>query len=235
MITGLRRLLAAVSANNTPRAAPSRLRDVTPQLRQRRPLAGKCALLLAACLLFRPIIAHAEWQAVEKVEPYAIEGRSGAELYASIGARGPKVGGDIRAIAHTNFKLTWTRKYEPRDGACVLVSARPKLIITYTLPKAAKGLPDPTRRNWATFIAGVEAHEKVHGDIIIDMVRKIEAATVGLTVPDDPGCRKIRTEMTSRLSELSQAQRRQSRDFDRTEMSNGGNIHQLILDLVNGG
>ena len=38
--------------------------------------------------------------------------------------------------------------------------------------------------------------------------------------------------MTKRLSALSQAQRKKSADFDRVEMSDGGNIHQLILALI---
>ena len=190
--------------------------------------------LLAGCIAFLPVDAVAEWQAVEKVQTYAIAGKSGGELYASIGEMGPKVGGLGRAIAHTNFKLTWTRKYEVQGDACVLVSARPKLVITYTLPKPTAQLPASTRQGWETFIAGVHKHELVHGDQIKDMVKKIETATVGLTVSDDPGCRKIKTEMTTRLGALSQAQRQQSRDFDRTELSDGGNIHQLILALVNG-
>ena len=70
--------------------------------------------------------------------------------------------------------------------------------------------------------------------MIREMVKSIETATVGLSVPDDPKCTKIRAEMTKRLSELSQTQRQRSRDFDRTELSEGGNIHQLILALVNG-
>ena len=115
------------------------------------------------------------------------------------------------------------------------LSAVPKLVITYRLPKPSQQLPANIARNWQTFITGVSTHEKVHGDTIKDMVRKIEAATVGLTVPGDPDCRKIKTEMTKRLSELSQAQRQQSRDFDQAEMSDGGNIHRLILGLVNGG
>jgi predicted secreted Zn-dependent protease len=41
--------------------------------------------------------------------------------------------------------------------------------------------------------------------------------------------------MTKRLGALSNAQRQQSRDFDRAELSDGGQVHQLILDLVNGG
>lgn len=178
---------------------------------------------------------RAEWQAVEKVQTYSIAGQSGLELYASIGERGPKVGGLTRAIAHTSFKLTWRRKYETQGESCVLASAVPKLAITYTLPKPAKPLPAPIRERWETFIAGVHRHELVHGDLIKDMVKKIEAATVGLTVAADPECRKIKTELTRRLGELSRLQRRQSLDFDRAELSDGGNVHQLILRLVNGG
>lgn len=189
-------------------------------------------LLVLATLVASPARA-AEWQAVEKVDAYAISGKSGLELYRSIGERGPKIGVG-RAIAHTNFKLTWQRKYEPQNGGCTLVSAKPKLIITYTLPKPSQEVPAGIRKHWETFITGVRAHEKVHGDIIVDMVRQIEAVSVGLSVPDDPKCSKIRTELTKRLSELSLAQRQKSREFDRVEMSDGGNIHKLILGLVNG-
>ena len=189
--------------------------------------------LLAACFTSSPAVALADWQAVEKVQAYAIAGKSGAELYASIGERGPKVGVG-RAIAQTNFKLTWSRKYEPQGDACVLVSARPTLIITYMLPKPAEQLPVAIRKSWETFFAGVHSHELVHGDMIKDMVRRIEAASVGLSVVGDRNCRKIKSELTKRLSELSLAQRQRSRDFDRTELSKGGNIHHLILKLVNG-
>jgi predicted secreted Zn-dependent protease len=190
-------------------------------------------LLLAIALTSLSTAARAEWQAVEKIQPYAISGKSGPELYASIGERGPKASIG-RAIAYTDFKLTWQRKYEPQDGACTLVSARPKLIITYRLPKPAEKLPAATKELWEKFSAGVSAHEKVHGEFIVDMVKAIEAATVGLSVPGDPECRKIRTEMTKRLSALSLAQRQKSRDFDRVELSDGGAVHQLILNLVNG-
>ncbi|MBD9651915.1 DUF922 domain-containing Zn-dependent protease [Ensifer sp. ENS09] len=189
--------------------------------------------MIAFCFASAPHTASAEWQAVEKEALYTVNGQTGAELYASIGERGPKAGIG-RAIAHTNFKLTWTRKYEQQSGACVLAVAKPKLIITYTLPKPAKPLPSGTRENWDVFIDGVRKHELVHGDFIKEMVRAIEQATLGLTVPDDPKCRKIRTVMTERLGALSQAQRQRSRDFDQVELTDGGNIHQLILRLVNG-
>lgn len=186
--------------------------------------------LLAAIVLSSP--AHAEWKRTETVSTYAITGQTGPELYQSIGEHGPLLG-KRRAIAHTNFTLTWVRDYQPKGGACVLASARPKLTIITTLPKPSQPLPAAVQKNWAVFIAGVSAHEKVHGDIIEKMVRQIEAMSVGLTMADDPGCHKIRVELTKRLAGLSQAQRQASRDFDRAEFSQGGNLQQLILALVN--
>ena len=174
-----------------------------------------------------------DFRAVDRIEPYAIQGKSGIELYRSIGEHGPQAGSG-RAIATTTFKLTWTRNYVNENGGCRLASAKPHLIIITRLPKPANPLPPLTEKLWETFIAGIRAHENVHGDIITDMVRKIEAASLGLSMPDDPKCRKVHAELTKRLWALSREQRRKSREFDQVEMGQGGNVHQLILALVNG-
>jgi predicted secreted Zn-dependent protease len=192
--------------------------------------AGLRFFLFAAVFAAAP--AHA-WQAVEKKQPYTIQGATGIELYRSIGEHGPKVGIG-RAVAYTTFDLKWSRKYVPQNGGCTLASAKPHLTIIYRLPKPAKKLPPATQKLWDTFIAGIEAHERVHGETILDMVRKIEAVSVGLTVADDPGCKKIRTELTQKLKALSEEQRARGREFDKVEMSQGGNVHRLILGLVNG-
>lgn len=187
------------------------------------------AVLIAAI----PTAARADGQVVEQEKAYAISGKTAPELYSSIGERGPKAG-QGRAIAHTNFTLTWSRKYEPTGDVCTLVSARPKLTITYTLPKPSERLPAPLQKRWETFIEGVRRHEQVHGQMIKDMVATIERTTIGMSVAGDPNCRKIRQEITKPLSEASLAQRQQSRDFDRVELGDGGNVHRLILSLVNG-
>lgn len=179
--------------------------------------------------------ALANWQPVEKVVHYNVSGRSGIELYRSIGENGPQVGVG-RAIAYTDFDLLWSRDYRPQpDGSCTLVSARPSLTITYRLPRASGDMPAGTRRLWDTFVEGVTAHEKIHGDFIVDLVKAIEATSVGLSAPNDPQCQKVRVELQSRLGPLSQEQRRRSQEFDRVEMRDGGNVHRLVLDLVNGG
>lgn len=194
--------------------------------------AGILTGIWALALTLVPIAAMADWQAVETTRPYAISGKTTPELYASIGARGPELGGS-RVIAHTTFKLTWTRNYQPQASSCVLVSAVPKLTIIYTLPKPSSPLPPDVNAKWQTFIAGVAAHEKVHGGFIRDMVHEIEATSIGFTVANDPDCRKIRVELTKRLGEISARERQRNRDFDKVEMGQGGKMQQLILALVN--
>lgn len=188
-------------------------------------------LAFLAALVVAGSAAADGWQAVERIEPYTVQGTTGLEIYQSIGERGPKLG-VARVIAHTGFKLTWTRKYERQGNACVIAVNKPKLIITYTLPKLKSKLSGPLQSRWETFISGVTAHEKIHGDFIRDMVKEIEAMSVGMTVENDPDCKKIRPQLQARLGELSQAQRARSRDFDQVELSEGGNVHQLILQLV---
>ena len=194
------------------------------------------ALLLAALLLASP--AQADWKPIEKIETYAVSGQTAEQLYLSIGEKGPMVGGagsGRRVIAHTFFKLTWQRDYQPQGSACVLKTARPKLIITYTLPKPAGKLPPALQARWDAFAAGLIAHEKVHGAGIVDMVNKIVAFSTGLTAEDDPGCKKVRAELTAYLDQLSKAQRQGSRDFDTKEFGRDGNMLKLIAAFLGGG
>jgi predicted secreted Zn-dependent protease len=193
-------------------------------------------VLASALLLVSPALA--DWKPAEKIETYAISGQTVEELYVSIGEKGPMVGAagnTRRAIAHTNFKLTWQRDYQPQGGACVLKSARPKLVITYTLPKPAGKLAPAVQARWDRFAAGLIAHEKVHGAGIVDMVDKIVVFSTGLTVANDPGCKKIRAQLTHYLDQLSKAQRQASRDFDKVEFGPGGNLQTLIAGFLTGG
>ncbi|TIV69757.1 MAG: DUF922 domain-containing protein, partial [Mesorhizobium sp.] len=75
----------------------------------------KFAILLCALLLASP--ARADWKPIERIETYAVSGQSAEQLYLSIGEKGPLVGaagGGSRVIAHTFFKLTWQRDYQPQ-------------------------------------------------------------------------------------------------------------------------
>ena len=188
-------------------------------------------LLVGLGALAQPASA---WEPVEQVKTYKVSGTTGFELYRSVGENGPVIAGDRRTIAHTTFKLTWRRDYQERDGGCVIASNIPKLIITYTLPEPRGELPPALAASWTRFYDGLAAHERVHGQHIIEMVRKIEDVSVGLSAPDDPGCHKVRAELQTHLKRLSDEQRARGREFDRVEMGGGGAVESLVLGLVNG-
>ncbi len=157
-----------------------------------------------------PALAEDNWKPVEEIKFYAIAGKTGPELYESIGERGPKIGGGkTRVIAHTSYVLTWDRQFDRSNNACTILSATPKLKITYTLPKPAQKLTSPVKEHWETFYEGIRRHELVHGDHAKDMTREIVRRTVGLSVPNDPKCQKIRKVLIKEITDMVDVQRAQ--------------------------
>lgn len=199
---------------------------------------GTCHMLLLNRLLFT-ILAFAglatpafAWVPVEQIKTYPISGKTGAGLYRSIGVEGPVISGGRRTIAHTTFKLTWRRNYQNKNGNCVLASARPKLTIIYTLPKPRGALSDSVAAGWKRFYDGIAAHERVHGEHIIAMVKAIKAVSTGLSAQNDADCNKVRAKLQTHLKRLSNWQRQSGRDFDKKDMGSGGSIPQLVLGLI---
>jgi predicted secreted Zn-dependent protease len=202
----------------------------------RKPTAITAAVTFA--LLSSP--AHAaDWAPVERIAHYTVTGATGIDLYRSIGENGPEIGGAglaRRTIALTEYDLKWRRNYQPKGNACQLVSATPILTITYRLPKtkSQSALPPALAAQWNAFAAGIEAHERVHGAHIIDMTNAIIAATVGLSVDADPKCQTIRTRVLDLVKAEHARYKARARAFDAEEMADGGNVHRLVLGLVNG-
>ena len=159
---------------------------------------------------------------------YPVSGSSGFELYEAIGRNGPK-----GAIAETRYSLTWQRLFDEVNGDCKLVRFRPKLAMTIVLPKPQGKLPSALQRKWEVFIAGVRKHEEEHVRMIRAMVAATEEGAKGAEVKDDRSCAKVKKEVSRRIDEAIAGYKAQSRDFDRKELSDGGNVHQLILTLVN--
>jgi predicted secreted Zn-dependent protease len=190
-------------------------------------------------LLLLTLPAHAaEWQPKQIIAHYTVTGTTGIALYQSIGENGPEISGQNgsrRTVAVTEYDLKWRRDYRPTDGNCKLVSAVPILTITYRLPKAKAALPAGVKQNWAAFVTGIEAHERVHGQHIIEMTEAIIAATVGLEVAGDSGCKAIRAEVLTRVKAEVATYKARARAFDGVEMAKGGTVERLILALVNGG
>jgi predicted secreted Zn-dependent protease len=189
--------------------------------------------VMTAAFAVTPAAAR-DWQPREVVKSYAISGTTPIELYESVGANGPVIGVRRRTIAVTRWELKWRRDYQQDGTVCVLKSAFPFLTITYALPKPKTKLPENVSQLWKTFIDGIAAHEKVHGQDVVAMVDGIIAETVGLKMENDPGCKRIRSEVLKRVESANEAYKAKARAFDQVEMSKNGNVQQLILVLVNG-
>lgn len=197
-------------------------------------LQTAAALLLLALPPLTPA-AHADIRAKKVEKTYAISGTTGAALYQSIGANGPRIrSGAASAIAQTDFDLKWGRDYR-RDGTdCVLAAARPFLTITYTFPKPAENLAPDVAARWRSFIAGIRAHETVHGKYITAMAQDIFDTTVGFRQPNDPSCKKIRNGIQAPLKAAFARYKARTRAFEEAEMGAGGHVRRLILGLING-
>lgn len=193
------------------------------------------AVLLAATA---PVAAEEPngWKPVVKIERYAISGDSELALYQSIGEKGPLVrGGKVRAIAYTDFKLTWKRRYENSAGGCVIAENTPNVTIVYRFPKPAGKLAPSVKANWDRFEAGIEAHERRHGDFIISMVNRMITETLGLSAANDPSCKKVRADLTRRMGAAFKDKSGKDAAFDKEEMGDGGTVRRLVMTFVYGG
>lgn len=200
---------------------------------------ARTVLALALTLAAAPLAAEEPngWTPVVKIERYAISGQSELDLYKSIGEKGPMVyRGKVRAIAYTDFKLTWTRRYEnDASGGCVIAENRPNVTIIYRFPKPAGRLSPAVKANWDRFEAGIETHERQHGQFIVSMVSRMVAETVGLSAANDPSCKKVRAELTRRLGAAFKEKSGKDAAFDNVEMGDGGTVRRLVMGFVYGG
>lgn len=161
-----------------------------------------------------------------------VDGSTGMALYRSIGVKGPKLSTGTRTIAYTDWSLKWGRDYVPDGSACRLKAVRPFLEITYKLPKARAKLAGETKRKWDTFVAGMAAHEKVHGELLHQMTEEVIRDTLNFRMDNDPKCRTIRAEVKRLALDAYARYRTASRDFDKAEMAEGGNIRKLVFGLI---
>lgn len=192
-------------------------------------MSRKFAAAISLALISVP--SKADESVIGKVleKTYAIKGDTAYDLYVSIGENGPR-----GAIAHTDYSLTWKRLFDEEGGACRLVSARPIFTTTYILPKPSGKLKPPLDRLWKDFIAGIRVHERQHGHMLQNMVRTTQQRIAGANVLNDKTCAKVKRVVSDIIEEERLAYKQRSSEFDRAELTEGGNLHRLILSFVNG-
>ena len=164
-------------------------------------------------------------------ESYPIRGKTGDQLLEAMDRRGPKHGLLTRAIAQTRYSVGWDITWAANGGVCRVETANAKLLITYTYPEVAGGVPPALKSRWATFMRGVVHHEENHGKMARDMVADAERAVSKIAIRNDPGCAKARAETKRRADAIYARYEQRQVQFDVREHSAGGNVDRLIARL----
>ncbi|MEO0636102.1 MAG: DUF922 domain-containing protein [Pseudomonadota bacterium] len=173
------------------------------------------------------------WPPTERIVTYSVSGADGRAIYDDIGRKGPRITEAQRpVIAHMTFDLKWGRDYKKTGAGCVLTRVQPFLTITYTLPKA-EGVSGELARKWQVFAAGIEVHERQHGAYARMLAEEILAQTRDLTTAsDNANCDGLRAAVQVEVADAFSRYKARNLEFETREMSAGGNVHQLILGLV---
>jgi predicted secreted Zn-dependent protease len=190
-----------------------------------------CGLLLIAgvCACGQ---ANAAVKTTIDTRHYAVSGKTGAALLAAMDRRGPKHGFLTRAIAQTRYTVAWKIEWGETRTACRVKRADATLAITYTYPRVNGSVSRDMQRKWSKFLAGVTKHEKMHGAIAQQMVNEAERTVSSLTIPNDRGCRKSRSEVKRRVDAIYAKYEKKQISFDSREHRSGGPVEGLILGLV---
>lgn len=190
---------------------------------------------VAAVCVFAAGSALADVQVRVKKINYDISGKTGVALLQSMDRRGPRHGLLTRAIAQTGYTVSWEIEWDTRGDVCRVKNATAKLAITYTFPRVVNDVPPDLKRRWVRFMQGVQKHEERHGTIARQMVNAAERAVSGLSMANDPRCRKSQAEVKRRVDAIyAEYEARQIR-YDVKEHGAGGNVDKLVTALVRRG
>ncbi|BCH25949.1 DUF922 domain-containing protein [Mesorhizobium sp. L-8-3] len=189
------------------------------------------ACVAAACVLAAGP-ALADVRVSVKTTNYDITGKTGDALLQSMDRRGPRRGLLTRAIAQTGYTVSWEVEWDMRGDVCRVKNATAQLAITYTFPRVVNDLSPDLKRRWARFMQGVRKHEERHGTIARQMVNAAEQAVSGLSMRNDPRCRKSQAEVKRRVEAIyAEYEARQIR-YDMIEHRSGSTVDKLVIALA---
>lgn len=139
-----------------------------------------------------------------KFEYYDIEGRTSAEIYASMRARAPSGANDGGGVARTTWNLKVGWREVRRGKTCEVSDPLSSLSITVHLPRlinpseaTAEGLAF-----WRASIAGLEIHEAGHARIAWDHRHDFNRAALNASCNS---VRKVAEATQARIDAIQQA------------------------------
>ena len=167
-----------------------------------------------------------------KTSYYSISGSTGMELFRDMNRKGPRHAFMKKAMAQTQYRSTPSGKVTWQNGVCSVKNGSYTLDLTYVYPKPDRKLSGRLAVNWNRFMADTYRHEKVHGQIAIEMVAKLDATLRSFRMKDKDNCARAMTTLAGRINGIYDIYKKKQMAFDVAEHRKGGKVEKSVLVLV---
>ncbi|MEL6947049.1 MAG: DUF922 domain-containing protein [Pseudomonadota bacterium] len=182
-------------------------------------MTGLMAGLITSLLIALTTAVDARVIVKERTKYYAIRGKTGRDIFRSIGLRSKRGAGVQHAIATTTSNIRVSNvKTAIRRSRCVVVSAEVRLNLTYRYPRwRGRGASPAVRKAWKDFFAHAVRHENTHGSISKKYARRIYNELKRTTGRVSRQCSDFSSKARRKFARLSKNLDAEHRRFDRRE------------------
>ncbi|MCP4185223.1 MAG: DUF922 domain-containing Zn-dependent protease [Hyphomicrobiales bacterium] len=174
--------------------------------------------------------ANARLVIKENTKTYSVSGKTGKQVHAKLGRRGPWKMRRKHAIAATQRVLDFNNiKFSSRGEKCVIVKMDIHLHLTYYYPRwtnkrfASKN----AQKLWNRFLSELVLHEKVHGKLFKATARQIYKELEIISKRPFRNCRRMSSFIKSSLTKTFEKGRVKHTAFDRREKKPTAKVRKL--------
>lgn len=192
------------------------------------PRISAAVILITGVLL--PALAAAEVRVKVQTSYYAISGKDGKALNASMLSGGANRISLSHAVAATETEMDFSNpKLAIRNGRCVVEDVDVILKIRYVYPKwkNRRNASAEMRARWAAFWQELKRHEEQHGEIARAGAAALERELRKLSGSVATGCSDFGHFAALRLNAVVDKTARAQRMFDRREYASFSRISRL--------
>ena len=166
----------------------------------------------------------------ESTKYYNVSGKSGRQVHANFGRRGPWRLRRKHAIAATVRKFDFKNvKFKVRGKRCVVANIDVILSLTYYYPKwtnKRRG-KKKTQQAWVRFSKELVRHEKTHGKYFKETARQFERELLRVTGRVSNKCRGMAKKVRSKLDKIYRRGEARHIAFDRRQKKKSTKIRKL--------
>jgi len=166
----------------------------------------------------------------EQTKYYNVTGKTGSQVYAKFGRRGPWKIRRKHAIAATEREFDFKNiRFKERGNKCILTSVDVYLTLVYYYPRwldkkrASKSL----QKLWDRFYSELVRHEETHGRYFKETIRQFEKELLKITgnIADD--CAGMSQKAQRKLERIYSKAEARHDAFDRKELRSNSKVRVL--------